>query len=99
MWLGGRWGRGGVKGRSGGVRGGGGGGVGLGGWGGGEVRKGGWGGFGGRGGGPGGGAPGALKGPPGRAPAGRGATAIPLADGGRSVGRLVVRGPLVPMAD
>jgi two-component system, OmpR family, sensor histidine kinase KdpD len=32
-------------------------------------------------------------------PAGRGATAIPLGDGGRAVGRLVVRGPLVPMAD
>jgi two-component system sensor histidine kinase KdpD len=32
-------------------------------------------------------------------PAGRGATAIPLADGGRAVGRLVVRGPLVPVAD
>jgi two-component system sensor histidine kinase KdpD len=32
-------------------------------------------------------------------PAGRGATAIPLGDGGRAVGRLVVRGPLAPMAD
>ena len=40
-----------------------------------------------------------LEVPARRGPAGRGATAIPLTDGGRPVGRLVVRGPLDPQAD